>query len=202
MTVDDSQPLTELIRCHGAALVLYARQWCSDPDDAVQEAFVELSNQANLPNDPLAWLYIVTKRRAINQTRGAVRRRKRNAQLRSESTLNSAWFESELETQDEIAKLQVQLERLNAIEREIVVAHTWGKLSFAQIAAVVELSPSTVHRRYHGAIEKLKLAWSEAAANKNSTQTPPAQQETPAQLSTKPFAEENSGSTLLFRTTS
>lgn len=37
--------LTRLLDEHGAALVLYAQQWCDTPEDVVQEAFLALVRQ-------------------------------------------------------------------------------------------------------------------------------------------------------------
>ena len=38
--------LGELLDRHGAALVLFARQFCASPEDVVQEAFVQLRGRA------------------------------------------------------------------------------------------------------------------------------------------------------------
>ena len=40
-----------LLDTHGAALVLYARQWCASPEDVVQEAFVKFAARS-APPDP------------------------------------------------------------------------------------------------------------------------------------------------------
>ena len=45
---------------------------------------------------------------------------------------------------------------LPPLEREIVVARIWGRLSFAQIAELVEQSSSAVHRRYKRALAELR----------------------------------------------
>ncbi len=184
MTSIDSQQWTAFVVRSGAALVLYARQWCSDPDDAVQEAFLELSKLDVPPDDPLGWLFTATRRRAINQTRSDSRRRKRNErrnerhnvsrnELASDPLrpISPAWFESELESREEIEKLQTELEKLDPVEREIVVAHIWGELSFAQIAKLVELSSSTVHRRYQSALAQLRLAWENPPTHDSSDGT-------------------------------
>ncbi len=145
--------------------MLYARQWCSDPDDAVQEALIELTQLTEPPTDQGAWLFTTTKRRAINQTRGESRRRKRNqlatdqGESRRNGSTGSAWFESDLETREEIDKLQTELEQLEPLEREIIVAHLWGELTFVQIGELVDRSSSTVHRYYQSALTKLRQAW-------------------------------------------
>jgi RNA polymerase sigma factor (sigma-70 family) len=163
-----SQQLSDLIEQHADALVLFARQWCSDPDDAVQEALIELVRLDQFPRDPAAWLFTTTKRRAINQTRSNSRRRKRDFQSRGndnrsrESAVNQAaefWFQSDLESREEVEKLQAQLQQLPPLDREIVVAHIWGALSFTQIAELVGRSASSVHRHYQGALEKLRKGW-------------------------------------------
>lgn len=164
----DAQNLTALINRYSAALVLYARQWCSDPEDAVQEALVELTQLNRPPVDQVAWLFTTTKRRAINQTRSDIRRRKRelvardsrNGQVMNEqNNLTQAWFESDIENQEEIEKLQNSLEKLAPLEREIVVAHVWGELTFEQIANLVDRSSSACHRDYQSALAKLRQAW-------------------------------------------
>ena len=47
---------------------LYARQWCHAPDDALQEALIELLRQSPAPDNPVAWLY-KTLRRAYGPPR-------------------------------------------------------------------------------------------------------------------------------------
>jgi DNA-directed RNA polymerase specialized sigma24 family protein len=47
------------------------------------------------------------------------------------------------------------LQRLPAIEREIVVARIWGELPFDRIAELVEISTSAAHRRYQRALSRL-----------------------------------------------
>src|SRR5437016_3709948 len=48
------------------------------------------------------------------------------------------------------------LEALPAEEREVVVAHLWGGLSFEQVSRVAGVSPSTAHRRYLKALTALR----------------------------------------------
>ena len=43
----DTERLQQLIDSHGAALALYANQWCNAPEDALQEALIELLRHTN-----------------------------------------------------------------------------------------------------------------------------------------------------------
>jgi DNA-directed RNA polymerase specialized sigma24 family protein len=48
------------------------------------------------------------------------------------------------------------LDGLAPEQREVIVAHHWGGLSFEQIAAVVGCSASTAFRRYSAGVEDLR----------------------------------------------
>src|SRR4029077_12712588 len=83
--------LGRLIDEHAAALVLYARQWCSTPEDVVQEAFLKLVAQKPLPRNLLPWLYRVVRNGAIGAYRSARRRRRHEAAAASKTP---QWFET------------------------------------------------------------------------------------------------------------
>lgn len=143
-----------LLDQHGAALALYAAQWSPTPDDCVQEALIELARTRPLPDQPVAWVYRVVKCRALNSAR-AQRRRTEREQAAWTSRLASLDARAELER----SELLDVLEQLTAELREIVVLKVWGNLTFAEIAAVVECGPSTVHRQYQTALETLRKKW-------------------------------------------
>src|SRR5260370_30666648 len=63
--------LERLAKEHAAALVLYARQWCSAPEDVVQEAFLKLIAQKKPPQHPVPWLYSVVRHAALAANRAA-----------------------------------------------------------------------------------------------------------------------------------
>ena len=53
--------LARLLDEHGAALTLYARQWCQTPEDVVQEALLQLIRQPAAPENLVGWLYRVVR---------------------------------------------------------------------------------------------------------------------------------------------
>jgi len=144
--------LRALVDAHGAALTLYARQWCHAPDDAVQEALIELLREDPPPDQPLAWLFTTVRRRAMNLARGERRRMERHRRAREDSV---SWFCEDRDQAIDSQELTAMIRRLPALEYEIVVARIWGELSFEQIAALVGISTSAVHRRYHKALTLL-----------------------------------------------
>src|SRR5262245_25354785 len=93
--------LGKLIDAHGPALVLFARQWCAVPEDVVQDAFVKLVRQSSIPNEPVAWLYQVVRRAAIDAGKTSTRRQAR------EAAVARRWFvEPELDGLDADAAVQ------------------------------------------------------------------------------------------------
>jgi RNA polymerase sigma factor (sigma-70 family) len=148
----DGQQLQELIDKHAAALALYARQWCRTPEDALQEALIDLLRQEPAPNHPVAWLFNTVRRRAMNLARAE---RRREEHQRQAGQQRCAWFVDNIEGDFDSEELTSMLEQLPSLEREIVVARIWGELSFDQVAELVAISSSAAHRRYHKALSLL-----------------------------------------------
>jgi RNA polymerase sigma-70 factor (ECF subfamily) len=148
--------LAVLVDTHAAALILFARQWCAAPEDVVQDAFLKLVAARDRPRDVVAWLYRVVRNGAIDASKTARRRAGREsivARRRGEAT---RWFvEREIDGLDAQAVVGA-LERLHGEQRETIVAHLWGGLSFEQIASVSGCSASTAFRRYSAGIESLR----------------------------------------------
>ena len=56
MSTISPRHLSHLLREHGPALVLYAEQLCRTAEDVVQEAFLRLTEQADMPeNTYIEW---------------------------------------------------------------------------------------------------------------------------------------------------
>ena len=144
--------LAHLVDMHSAALILYARQWCAAPEDVVQDAFLKLVAARQPPRDVAAWLYRVVRNAAIDA--GKMDRRRVS---REQTIARSArWFvEPEVDGLD--AEVVVAgMHHLPTEQRETIVAHLWGGLSFEQIAEVAGCSASTAFRRYSAGIEALR----------------------------------------------
>jgi len=149
----NAELLGRLLDEHGPALELYARQWCGNPEDAVQEALIELARQASPPRDLLPWLYRVVRNKAASAGRAA-RRRQRHESGAAET--RSGWFLPAGVDGLDAQTAAAALESLSLEHREVVVAHVWGRLSFAQIGSLLGTSDSTAHRRYLAALTALR----------------------------------------------
>jgi RNA polymerase sigma factor (sigma-70 family) len=149
----DARLLARLVDEQAAALVLYARQWCAAPEDVVQEAFVKLAGQRPTPANPTAWLYRVVRNGALSAGRAERRRRRHERVAAAQAPL---WFvPAEVEGLDAGAATEA-LQALPGEQRETIVAHLWGGLTFEQIGELSGVSASTAHRRYLAALSALR----------------------------------------------
>jgi RNA polymerase sigma-70 factor (ECF subfamily) len=145
------QLLGHLLDTRAAALVLFARQWCATPDDVVQEAFVRLAALPTPPRDAVAWLYRAVRNGALSAARSDRRRKRHEA-----AAATGEWFLPTEQSSLDGATAAAAIESLPPEEREVVVAHLWGGLTFGQIGEISGVSSSTAHRRYQSALGSLR----------------------------------------------
>jgi RNA polymerase sigma-70 factor (ECF subfamily) len=145
--------LGRLFDQHAAALVLYARQWCTTPEDVVQEALLKLVSQKKPPDRLVPWLYRVVRNAAISAARSSKRRRHHEAVAAART---APWFvQAEAEGIDG-ATASGALQMLPLEQREAIVAHLWGGLTFEQIGELAGTSSSTAHRWYMAGLSALR----------------------------------------------
>ncbi|MBN8600385.1 MAG: sigma-70 family RNA polymerase sigma factor [Planctomycetes bacterium] len=152
MTRISEAELEQLVEAIGGSLVLFARQWCSSPDDALQEALLELATRDPAPRSPKAWLFRVVRNKAMNLARAERRRSKHEAAF----TVPSPWFEPDSGSFIDAQLATSWLQQLPDVQRQIVTARIWADLTFEQIAEVVDRPTATVFRLFREAIETLR----------------------------------------------
>jgi RNA polymerase sigma-70 factor (ECF subfamily) len=153
----DSESLGSLIDRHAAALELFARQWCDEPEDVVQEAFVKLAAQSPTPLNPAAWLFRTVRNGAINA--GIAKRRRRRHEAEAAAEVPS-WFETGATARSRALvdpeSAQAALAVLPLEQREVIVAHLWGGLTFDQVAELAGFSAGSTHRLYQAGLMALR----------------------------------------------
>jgi len=147
------QLLSRLLREHGPALVLYAGQWCRTPEDVVQEAFLRLVEQAEPPQNLVAWLHRVVRNGAMNAARAAARRGRHES---AAAEWTRPRFDSSNGQLLDARQAADALEHLPDTQRETVIARLWGGLSFDEVARLTGTSTSTAYRRYQAGIRALR----------------------------------------------
>jgi RNA polymerase sigma-70 factor (ECF subfamily) len=147
-----ARPLADLIDAHGPALVLFARQWTTAPEDAVQDAFCALAAARTWPADPTAWLFRVVRNRAV----AAGRSERRRVRREGAAAKPVRWFREDAVDGLDAAAAVAALDALPADQREVIVARLWGGMTLEQAAGVAGCSVSSAHRRYEAGIAALR----------------------------------------------
>ncbi len=149
----DPTLLGRLIDQHAAALILYARQWCAAPEDVVQDAFLKLVAQTRIPEQVVPWLFRVVRNRAISVARSERRRQRHEAVAAARA---APWFVADLAKDLDAQTLRAALGELPLEQREVIVAHLWGGLTFEQVGELVSCSTSMAYRRYVAGVSALR----------------------------------------------
>jgi RNA polymerase sigma-70 factor (ECF subfamily) len=121
-----------------------------------------------LPDNPTAWLYRVVRNAAISTGRSEQRRQKREA-IKAENT--AAWFQANEETNLDATAAAAALTELPAEQREAIVAHLWGGLSFAEIGELMGMSASSAHRTYTAGLTALRILLGVPCPNQPTTRS-------------------------------
>jgi len=155
-----------LYRQHGAALLLFASAITGErsrAQDAVHQVFLKLiaNGELSRAQDKKAYLFACTRNAVLNE---------RKFQDRHEPLeMDAAWFSPPDRDIAGELNLRRALAALPEDQREIVVLHIWGDLTFSQIADLLSISSNTAASRYRYALGKLRDAMT---AKENSCADP------------------------------
>ena len=120
----------------------------------VQESFIKLAKQGEQPLHPVAWLYRAVRNRAISESRAERRRQTHEGKAAARTSL---WFTPAEDTAGlDAQSATTALGSLPLDQREIIIAHLWGGLTFEQIADLTDGSAATCWRRYAAGVAALR----------------------------------------------
>lgn len=145
---------------HGAALVLFARQWVgnrADAEDVVQEAFLRFWRSRDRARDPAAYLFTCVKSSASQWWRSRRRRTHGEQRVaRGQCVAEESSFIGPVEEAERRAMLEAAMRTLPEVQREVLVLKIWGELSFPQIGVALGIPANTAASRYRYALDKLR----------------------------------------------
>jgi RNA polymerase sigma-70 factor, ECF subfamily len=142
-----------LYRQHGAALLLFASAISGDrgrAQDAVHQVFLKAIENGGLSQaiDKKAYLFACVRNATLNDAKF----RNRNTAL----DVDSAWFSPPQRDYAGEQNLRHALGELPDDQREVIVLHIWGELTFSEIGDLLGVSSNTVASRYRYALAKLR----------------------------------------------
>jgi RNA polymerase sigma-70 factor (ECF subfamily) len=125
-----------------------------DAEDAVQTALVKVAGEPQLLcRSRQPWSYLLCMVR--NESLLILRRNQRWSLIGNVSDLFTRRMVDELDQEDTHRAVWAALRTLPTDQSEVVVLKIWEEMTFAQIAEILEISPSTAASRYRYAIGKL-----------------------------------------------
>jgi RNA polymerase sigma-70 factor (ECF subfamily) len=148
----DRQQVKTLYEQHGRVLLAYAVSLLPDraaSEDVLHQVFVKLlQGNVGINGSPIRYLYRAIRNAAFNY--------RRNHSREVELEADGRWLESPPGMEAVGLALESALRELPDEQREIIVLHVWGQLTFEEVAAALEISPSTAASRYRYGLAKLK----------------------------------------------
>jgi len=116
-------------------------------EDALHQVFERmLRGGLEIEGSPVPYLYRAVRNAALNQIRNRSR----------EVNFEDSWLEPPSGMQQSGLELQSSLKELPEEQREIILMHIWGEMSFEEVAAALEISPNTAASRYRYGLSKLR----------------------------------------------
>lgn len=153
MPKQNADEIEVLYRQHGAALLLFASIISGDrgrAQDALHQVFLKLIESGGLSQviDKKAYLFACVRNAVVNDSKFE----RRHTTLEADSI----WFSPP--DRDYAGELNLR-RALNALpddQREVIVLHVWGELTFSQIGQLLGVSSNTTASRYRYALAKLR----------------------------------------------
>jgi len=142
-----------LYRQHGAALMLFASAISGDrsrAQDAVHQVFLRAIEDGRLTQatNKKAYLYASVRNAVLNDAKIQDRNMPLNA--------DSVWFSPPDRDYAGEQNLRRALGELPDDQREVIVLHVWGELTFLEIAGLLSVSSNTAASRYRYALARLR----------------------------------------------
>jgi len=142
-----------LYRQHGAALLLFASAISGDrgrAQDALHQVFLKAIENGSLSQaiNKKAYLFACVRNAVLNDAK----LQDRNIPL----DIDSAWFSPPDRDYAGEQNLRRALGDLPDDQREVIVLHVWGELTFSEIGDLLSVSSNTAASRYRYALAKLR----------------------------------------------
>jgi RNA polymerase sigma-70 factor (ECF subfamily) len=146
-----------LYRQHGAALLLFASAISGDrgrAQDALHQVFLNAIENKSLSRakNKKAYLFACVRNAVLNDARV----QNRSISLGSDPDTEPAWFSPPERDYADEQNLRRALGELPEDQREVIVMHVWGELTFSEIGELLGVSSNTVASRYRYAMAKLR----------------------------------------------
>jgi len=153
--------IRKLYEHHSRGLFAYACSFVSSfasAEDALHQVFERmLRGDLEIEGEPAPYLYRAVRNIALNHIRNRSR----------EVNLEDTWLESPAGMELSGFELHSTLHDLPEEQREVILMHVWGEMSFEEMANALGISPNTAASRYRYGLSKLRDQYHVGARSKN-----------------------------------
>jgi RNA polymerase sigma-70 factor (ECF subfamily) len=155
----NTQDVLRLYEQHRRGLLAYACSFLPSfaaAEDVLHQVFEKmLRGNVEIVSAPAPYLYRAVRNTALN----ALRHRTREVELQD------GWLDAPSGMEETAVELQSALQVLPEEQREVIVLHLWGPMSFEEIGAALGVSPNTAASRYRYGLSKLRQQFGTTARN-------------------------------------
>lgn len=159
----DRNEIRKLYEHHRRGLFAYACSFVSSfatAEDILHHVFERLlRSEVEIAGSPIPYLYRAVRNAALNQIRDRSR----------EVSLDDGWLDSPSGMEQTGLELQSALRELPEEQREVIILHVWGEMSFDEVAAALGISPNTAASRYRYGLSKLREQFQVGARSKQGS---------------------------------
>jgi RNA polymerase sigma-70 factor (ECF subfamily) len=158
--------LAELFQTHRSGLAGAVRSVLgpsTNVTEVLQDAFLKCWRawqQGTRPNDPVAWMFVITWN-AATDARRARQRRSNHEQIDEERTVSTTTQTSPshaLEQREAVAEAQAAVAKLREDDQQVFLLRVAGELSYAGIAVALAIPVGTAKTRMRRALQELRSA--------------------------------------------
>ena len=146
----DRNTVQRLYEEHSRGLLAYACSFVTSfatAEDVLHQVFERLLHgDLSLTGGPLSYLYRAVRNTALNKVRDRA----------GDVGWNDGWLESPRGMEHTALELQWTLRELPQEQREVIVLHIWGQMSFEEVAEALAIPANTAASRYRYGLSKLR----------------------------------------------
>ena len=119
-------------------------------EDVLHQVFERLlRGDIAINGTPAPYLFRAVRNAALN----SIRSQTREVEL---AEADGAWLEGPAGMEETAMELQSAMRDMPEEQREVILLHVWGQLSFEETAAALGISPNTAASRYRYGLSKLR----------------------------------------------
>ena len=157
----DRDSVRRLYEQHAKGLIAYACSFVTTfatAEDVLHQVFERLlRGDLAITGAPVSYLYRAVRNTALNKVRNRA----------GEVGFEEGWLESSKAMEHTAVEVQSALRELPEQQREVILMHVWGQMSFEEVAIALEISPNTAASRYRYGLSKLREQFQVAERSRN-----------------------------------